>query len=352
MTHPVHTPVVAADGGLIRFALADVLAGSPTSMRIELTDAGAAEPWLTRLVGAEASLTALQEGDVTVPARPELAGLALLLWARRWWPASPMLGVPSLDPALLDFEAAVATAAVEDVAEGLLDGFEASPAELFDQAISSGLFAAARPVAGEVRRLCARLSAWFDRQDDGGHAEAATEMAARLEAVTAGQRAFALAAGSGPAASGEGVLAEGRASVDWARVPPGVLDAADNTVTWRIIATRIAARLEVEVAGALGDAVIAAAATHDGEPFAEVALRLGSQGFAGTAEVDEAGTRLAAAPSGRLGLVVGVADPAVEGTTPEDRAEVVSLVRAREGLPPEARTLAERAAGRNADEEF
>ncbi|WP_406633278.1 hypothetical protein [Amycolatopsis sp. WGS_07] len=347
MTHPVHTPAIAADGGLIRFALADLLTGSPRSMRVELTDAGAAEPWLTRLVGTEASLTALQAGRVDVAARPELARLALLLWARRWWPASPTLGIPALDPALLDFEAAVATTAVEDLAEGLLDGFEASPAELFDQADASGLFAAAQPVAEETRRLCAQLSAWFDGQDDPVHAEAAAELATRLESVAPGQRAYALAAGSGPAGSSEGVLAEGRASVDWARVPPGILDAAEDTVTWRIVATRTAARLEVEVAGALNDASLTAAATHDGEPFAEVALQLGSEGFAGTADLDDAGVRLATT-SASLGLVVGVAGPDVGGTTPEDRAEVVSLVRATR----EARTLAERVAARDADEEF
>lgn len=346
MTHPVHTPVIAADGGLVRFALADLLSASAPSMRIELIDASAAEPWLTRLVGAEASLTALREGHVDVPAQPELARLALLLWARRWWPASPALGIPSLDPALLDFEAAVATTAVEDLAEGLLDGFEASPGELFDQATSSGLFAAAGPVAEEVRRLCTQLSACFDRQDDLERAEAAAELAAR---VVPGRRAYALAAGAVPAASGEGVLAEGRASVDWARVPPGVLDAAEDTVTWRIVATRSAARLEVEVAGALDDASLTAVATHDDGPFAEVALHLGSEGFAGTADLDEAGARLAATPSARIGLIVGAADPDVDSTTPEDRAEVISLVRAREALPSTARTLAERAA---TDEEF
>ncbi|MGV9297324.1 hypothetical protein [Amycolatopsis sp. NPDC003676] len=343
MTHPVHTPVIAADGCLIRFALADLLGGPAASMRIELTDAGAAEPWLTRLVGTEASLTALRDGHVDVPARPELARLALLLWARRWWPASPALGIPSLDPALLDLEAAVATTAVEDVAEGLLDGFEASPGELFDAA--NGLFAAG-PAAEEARQLCTRLSAWFDRQDDLERAEAAADLAAR---VAPGQRAYALAAGSGPSASGEGVLAAGSASVDWARVPPGVLDAADDTVTWRIVATRTAARLEVEVAGALDDASLTAVATHDGEPFAEAALHLGSAGFAGTADLDEAGTRLAATSPDRIGLVVGAAAPDVNGTTPEDRAEVISLVRARETLPPAVRTLAERAV---ADEEF
>ncbi|GAA4547799.1 hypothetical protein [Amycolatopsis samaneae] len=352
MTHPVHTPVIAADGGLVRFALADLLTASVSSMRIELGDAGAAEPWLTRLVGADAGVTALRAGHVEVPARPELATLALLLWARRWWPASPVLGVPSLDPALLDFEAALATAAVEDVAEGMLDGFEAAPAELFDLAAGSGLFAAARPVAEEVRRRCGQLSAWFDGQDDLVRAEAVAELAVRLESVAPGQGAYALAAGSGPAAVGEGVLAEGRASVDWARVPPGVLDAAEETVIWRIVTTTAAARLEVEVAGALGDASLRAVATHDGTPFAELALDPGDGRFTGAAELDEAAARLAAAPSGPLGVIVGVASADVTGTTPEDRAEVVALVRARETLPPAARTLAERAATRDADEEF
>ncbi|MEV6905840.1 hypothetical protein [Amycolatopsis sp. NPDC051071] len=351
MTHPVHTPVIAADGGLVRFALAELLAGSVASMRIELTDAGAAEPWLTRLVGPDTALTALAEGHADVAAGPELARLALLLWIRHWWPASPILGVPSLDSALLDLETAVATAAVEDVAEGLLDGFEAGPAELFDTAIADGaLFAAAFPVAREVRGLCTRLAAWFDAQDDVVRAEAAAESAARLETVSPGQRAYALAAGADPATSGEGVLAEGRASVDWARVPPGVVDAAEGTVTWRIVTAMAATRLEVDVAGAFADATLTAVAFHDGEPFAEVPLALGAGRFTGTADLDEAASRLAAnVHSGGIGIVVGVAAEGVAGTTAEDRAEVVALVRAR---PAENRTLAERAAAAAAEEEF
>jgi hypothetical protein len=340
VTHPVHTPVVAADGGLVRFALADLLAGVPGSMRVELSDAAAAEPWLTRLVGAEPALAALAAGHADVPARPELATLALLLWARRWWPASPVLGVPSLDPALLDLEAAVATVAVENVAEGLLDGFEATPAELFDAAAEG---VAATAVADEVRGLCLRLSAWFDEQDDVVRAEAAAALAA---VASPGQRAYALAAGADPAAHRAGVVAEGQASVDWARVPPGILDAAENTVTWRIVAAPAATRLEVEVAGAFADADLTAFATHDGEVFAEVPLLLGAGRFAGAVDLTEA------VPSVHIGLVVGVTAESVIGTTPEDRAEVVSLVSAREALPPEARTLAERAVAAAADEEF
>lgn len=347
MTHPVHTPVVAADGGLIRFALADLLAGRTTTMRVELTDAGAAEPWLTRLVGAEASLAALGQGHADLPARPELGRLALLLWLRRWWPAGPSLGVPSLDPALLDLETAVATADVEDLAEGLLDAFEASPAELFDAAVTDGaLVAAAGPVADDVQRLCARLAAWFDDQDDVVRAEAAE----RVETPVLSQSAYALAAGFDPVAPGEGVLASGRASVDWARVPPGILDAGEDTVSWRIVAAAAATRLEVVVTGAFADATITAFASHEGAPFAEVPLELGAGRFTGSADLDETAARLAAGVhSGQIAVVVGVADESVAGTTAEDRAEVVALVRAR---PPEARTLAERAAAASADEEF
>ncbi|HET6711204.1 hypothetical protein, partial [Amycolatopsis sp.] len=238
----------------------------------------------------------------------------------------------ALDPALLDLEAAVATAAVDDMAEGMLDGFEATPGELFDAAAEG---VAATAVAEEVRDLCLRLSAWFDDRDDVVRAEAAAALAA---ASAPGRRAYALAAGAGPPATGEGVVTGGRASVDWARVPPGVLDAAEDTVTWRIVAAPAATRLEVEVAGAFADAALTAFATHDGAVFAEVPLRLGPGRFTGAAD-------LAAVPTGPIGLVVGVTAERVAGTTPEDRAEVVSLVRAREALAPVARTLAERAAG-------
>ncbi|RSN29004.1 hypothetical protein DMC61_21020 [Amycolatopsis sp. WAC 04169] len=343
MTHPVHTPVVAADGGLISFALADLLAGRTTTMRVELSDAGAAEPWLTRLVGAEASLAALGQGQADLPARPELGRLALLLWLRRWWPAGPSLGIPSLDPALLDLETAVATADVEDLAEGLLDGFEASPGELFDAAIADGaLAAAAWPVGDDVRALCARLAAWFDDQDDVVRAEAA----ARVETPAPTQNTYALAAGLDPVVPGEGVLASGRASVDWARVPPGILDAGEDTVSWRIVAAAAATRLEVVVAGAFADAAITAFASHEGEPFAEVPLELGAGRFTGTADLPETAAHV---HSGLITVVVGLADEGVAGTTAEDRAEVVALVRAR---PSGIRTLAERAAAASADEEF
>ncbi|MEU4519995.1 hypothetical protein AB0F52_15020 [Amycolatopsis sp. NPDC024027] len=344
MTHAVHTPVLAVDGALLRFALADLLGGEPGTMRVELTDAAAAEPWLTRLVGAERALAALAAGHVDVPARPEPAALALLLWARRWWPASPALGVPSLDPALLDLEAAVVTAAVENVAEGMLDGFEATPAELFDAAAEG---VAATVVAEEVRAMCLRLSAWFDDQDDVVRAEAAAALAA---AVSPGQRAYALAAGADGPVADAGVVAEGRASVDWARVPPGILDAAENTVAWRIVAAAAGTRLEVEVAGAFADAALTAFATHDGEVFAEVPLHLGAGWFAGAADLDEAAARRGVAAP--IGIVVGVTAEGVAGTTPEDRAEVVSLVRARAALPLADRTLAERAAAASAEEEF
>ncbi|SDW46939.1 hypothetical protein SAMN05421504_101671 [Amycolatopsis xylanica] len=347
MTHPVRTPVVAADGGLVRFDLAELLSGTVTSMRIEVTDASA-EPWLTRLCGPENALAAL-DGEVAVPVVPELAGLALLLWARRWWPASAVLGIVSLDPALLDVEAAVATAAVEDVAEGMLDGFEATPGELFDSA-ADALLAAAGPVAGEVRGLCERLAVWFDERDDVVRAEAAAELAGRLESLAPSQRSYALAAGTPQAAAGAGVLAEGRASVDWARVPPGVLDAADDTVAWRIVTAEGAARLRVEVAGAFADAALTAFATRDGEVFAEVPLALGVGGFAGSVELDERSARLVAERDVHIGVEIG-AEP-VFITTPDDRAAVVALVRAREGLPLSVRTVAERAAAGAADEEF
>lgn len=333
MTHPVLTPVVAADGGLLRFALAGLLGGVPGLMTVELSDAAAAEPWLTRLVGSERAREAITAGHVDVPARPELAGLALLLWARRWWPASPSLGVPFLDPALLDLEAAVATAAVEDVAEGLLDGFEASPAELFDAA-AEGI--AVTSVAEEVRGLCLRLSAWFDDRDDVVRAEAAAGLAA---AVSPGQREYALAAGAGSGTPGGGVVAEGRTSVDWARVPPGVLDAAEDTVAWRIVAAPAGTRLDVVVEGVFADAALTAFATHDGAVIAEVPLQLGAGRFAGSADLDVTS----------VDVVVGVTAEDIAGTTAADRAEVVSLVRAR---PPEARTLAERAAAASAEEEF
>jgi hypothetical protein len=148
-----------------------------------------------------------------------------------------------------------------------------------------------------------------------------------------------LAAGAGSGTRGDGVVAEGRASVDWARVPPGVLDAAEDTVAWRIVAAPVGTRLEVEVEGAFADGALTAFATHDGAVIAEVPLQLGAGRFAGSADLDVTS----------VDVVVGVTAENMVGTRAEDRAEVVSLVRAR---PPAARTLAERAAAASAEEEF
>ncbi len=69
---------------------------------------------------------------------------------------------------------------------------------------------------------------------------------------------YALAAGADPGRHGSGAIATGADSVNWGAVPPGIFDAAENTVEWRIEAADGIAKavVRVELSGqglAVGD---------------------------------------------------------------------------------------------------
>lgn len=163
-----------------------------------------------------------------------LRRLALGHWLRRWWPASIRAGVADLDSALLDAEIAVLTAAAEEFFTG----------ETFDS-----------DVAGLLEPHRAALAAWLHDGDPrvAGLVEAAAAVGdwADLAEIPAPRRQqnYALAAGdAGPRRSG--AIASGTASVSWSAVPPGVFDAAEDTVAWTVAADsagRVSASLEVAV---------------------------------------------------------------------------------------------------------
>jgi hypothetical protein len=58
---------------------------------------------------------------------------------------------------------------------------------------------------------------------------------------------YALAAGADGNGRGAGAIATGTDSVNWGAVPPGVFDAAENTVGWRVEASAGFARAVVRV---------------------------------------------------------------------------------------------------------
>ena len=92
------------------------------------------------------------------------------------------------------------------------------------------------PRVVELVRICADLA------DDVGMAFG------EADAVAAVRRDdYALAAGPDHAGTAPSAIATGNDSVNWAAVPPGVFDAAENTVEWRVEAADGVAKAVVRV---------------------------------------------------------------------------------------------------------
>ena len=129
----------------------------------------------------------------------------------------------------------------------------------------------ARVIRGslELVRVCSELA------DDVG-----VELDADFEAVPAGagrRDDYALAAGLDLGQRGTGRSRRGVSSINWTAVPPGIFDAAENTVEWRIEATGPEVKCVVQV-GLSGT----------GSP-AGIAVRLRSGGIVGTSVLDADG---------------------------------------------------------------
>jgi len=88
---------------------------------------------------------------------------------------------------------------------------------------------------------------------------------------------YALVAGAAEHHGGEAIAA-GVASLHWAAVPPGIFDAAERTVAWRI-----------EADGASATAVVHTELAGSG-PATGIAVRLRSGDVAGAGALDDAGT--------------------------------------------------------------
>ncbi|WP_063000381.1 hypothetical protein [Nocardia mikamii] len=170
-----------------------------------LHDPDTAQQWLWAVYGEPVALAVTdgRSGELfATPARPELTDAARQLgyahWAAHWWPASTIDGIPALDPEVLGSDIASLT----EVCESIVDGADAQPSPVgppFDVA--------------EARR-----------------------------------RDYALAAGPADAGRTGLVLATGTSGWDWRRCPPGVVDASEFAVSWRL--TRESGSTSVEVRAA------------------------------------------------------------------------------------------------------
>jgi hypothetical protein len=271
---PPLTAVLEVSGAVLSWTVDDPTHGAQiTFTALERAD------WLWRVLGepGHVALAAAVNGrapgaDVEIAGvdlRPEslepLRRLALGHWLRRWWPVSERDGVAALDPALLAAEIAMLTAATEEYFTD--DTFDSDVAALLrpHTAALSAHLQAGDPRVVELVTSCADLA------DDVGVALA--------ESAGGAQRRddYALAAGADGRGRAAGAIAAGTDSVRWRAVPPGVFDAAEDTVEWR-----------VDAADGAVKAIVHVALSGSGLP-AGIAVRLSSDVIEGSGVLDADG---------------------------------------------------------------
>jgi hypothetical protein len=143
---------------------------------------------------------------------------------RRWWPASRRDGIAVLDAALLDAEIAVLTANAE---EFFTD--DTSDSEIVGLLRPHGPALSAHAALGDSR-VAALVDACADLASDLG-----VDVGQHSPLVASPRRDdYALAAGADHITGREGVIAGGTSSINWGGVPPGVFDAAEDTLTWSV----------------------------------------------------------------------------------------------------------------------
>jgi hypothetical protein len=258
LAHPPLTAVLEVSGAVLSWTVDDPL----TPAQITFTDPARAD-WLWRVLGEQghSALAAAVDGrapdatqsieltgvDLLPGSVDGLRRLALGHWLRRWWPASQLDGIAALDSALLDAEVAVLTAAAQDYFTD--DSFDSDVADLLrpHAAALSAHLQGGDPRVIELVRTCAEVA------DDVGVAFG------EADRVPLHRDDYALAAGPDVGLRGSHAIATGADSVNWGAVPPGIFDAAENTVGWRVDAAEdlTKAVVRVELAGAGSAAGIA-----------------------------------------------------------------------------------------------
>ncbi|MFB7250154.1 hypothetical protein [Microbacterium sp. NPDC056234] len=209
--------------------------------------------------------------DVALPSETLLAidvrRLALLVWARDWWPAGT--AVPPLDASVLSAEIAIATHGVDH----LLDDDEATERALADAVDApSALATFPSAFAADAAALADALSSLAD--DHG----------VELQPVTERRAAWALAAG-GVGSAADGVeVAHGSAPVRWADVPPQAVS-ADAEARWSLRHVAGEPTLAVEVAAVAGGSAELHARFGPDELGIDMPLALSGAVFTGSVAV-------------------------------------------------------------------
>lgn len=361
---PAHaaSPLVAVlevSGAVLSWIVDDP--ADANAAQIAFTDPARAD-WLWRVVGESghvALVSAAPEAPDSAAGEQDLSGvgivpgslaglrrLAIGHWLRRWWPTSQRDGIAGLDRALLDVEVALLTVGAQVFFTD----------DTLDSDVSSLLAPHAVALLGHVGtddpRVRDLVRAGAELADEVGldgiewlELSAAVEDSGLILAAPSGhQDDYALAAGSDAGPRAQAAIGRGVASINWSAVPPGIFDAAEDTVNWR-----------VEPAGPAVIAVVQAAVIGP-EPATDIAVRVHSGGVSGAGALDAGGratvplidaqhralTESDAWNHDWPGTSVTIGAPIVESTEPREvRARVRRWVRARLDQPPHDAFLAE-----------
>lgn len=235
--------------------------------------------WLWRALGESGHVAVLEVVRHAEPGHPiDLSGvdfgpgsvdvlrrLAIGHWLRRWWPASDRDGIAALERPVLDAELALLTVAAEEYftdetldsdVVGLLEPHMATLNFLFGQGDPrvDELVGKCRELAGDVGLDWPDTVTTADSRED-----------------------YALAAGAGDGPGRTDVIARGLATLSWSTVPPGVFDAAEDTIEWSVTTDGEWADATVQVALAGPDS------------SSGIGMQLSGNGCVGSGVLDAAG---------------------------------------------------------------
>jgi hypothetical protein len=281
--------VLEVSGAVLSWTIDEPAAEAAT--QITFTDVSRAD-WLWRVLGgaghvAVASAAAGEPHSIEVTGVDIVPGsvdplrrLAVGHWLRRWWPASRRDGIPGLDRALLDVEVALLTVG----AQGFFtdDTLDSDVTELLAPHAASLI----THLLADDARVRDLVRAGADLADEVGIDDVAwAELSAALEDSAAigelgmGRRDdYALAAGADARPRGAAPIGRGVASINWGAVPPGIFDAAEDTVEW-----------SVDPAGPAVVAVVRAALIGP-DPATGIAVRVRSGAASGAGALDADGS--------------------------------------------------------------
>ncbi|CAM3570653.1 hypothetical protein [Stackebrandtia soli] len=325
-----------------------------------LSDPATAADWLWSLYGEAVAVAVdgtTRDGvtrtvtAVRTPASALARRLAWGHWASRWWPASTIDGIPALPSDVLGLELVALTHRNQSIldpevaADDITDLLRVHEPAV--ETLVTWWRADRGPVGHTVAALLRTLVHAADAEGvDSPALDAAAEALDGAPAPAAMPNFarpgdFALAAGDSTATGR--VIASGFGVNDWRRYPPGLVDAAEDAVSWTARASGAARRIDVDVAaGELAEptARLAAEVVLNGDTQTRIRLRPGDGAWRG-------GTELAGPVTTATRFDVGVLLPGF------DQGELPDARDRRDAVRAHARArLAAATTGARTDEPF